>query len=210
MKKYLIIIFMVFISIVFSNPSHAQSAKEAVMALEKLDARCQSGISYRDYSSALVDIEYIVNPYLEEDDDSTVKGKHPNGLKSSIKSAMELFKFAKEVWSGKYGNEADGDFLWINGSQSQSSKNIAEKYLSLFPEDNRSADVGGVIDVVAGRSRFYISRAVVHIQNRASDKVNEASKILERGSDKEGSDKAWPNKDGSGKSKRDRSGGFAF
>jgi len=48
MKKLSVIVFMLIVSILFSVPVYAQSAKEAIFGLKKLQARCQSGISYHD------------------------------------------------------------------------------------------------------------------------------------------------------------------
>ena len=62
MKK-LIVLAMV-IGLLISNICYAQSAKDAVRALQKFQARIEVGISYRDYAPALGDVKFEVNQFL--------------------------------------------------------------------------------------------------------------------------------------------------
>ncbi|MGD0217487.1 MAG: hypothetical protein ABSC45_08265 [Desulfobaccales bacterium] len=51
---------MIFPSIAFS-----QSAKDALRAMKKLQARTQAGISYNDYAPALGEAKFEINLFLE-------------------------------------------------------------------------------------------------------------------------------------------------
>jgi len=46
----------------------AQTAKEAVFGLKKLQARCEAGINYNDYSNAIADAKFPVTLYMESAD----------------------------------------------------------------------------------------------------------------------------------------------
>jgi len=65
MKKAAAIIFVFVISVLFSVQGHAQTAKDAFLALKKMEARLQAGLSIRDYSSVLGEVKFPVNLYLE-------------------------------------------------------------------------------------------------------------------------------------------------
>lgn len=97
MKKYLILVFAVpvFIFLLIGS-AYADSAKDAVMALKKLQAKCQSGISYRDYSNALGDAKFPVNIFLESADAK----KYPV-LTTSILEAMKHYEYAGTLWNYK-------------------------------------------------------------------------------------------------------------
>jgi hypothetical protein len=73
-----------------------QSAKEAIRALKKLEARVQVGISYRDYAPALGDAQFEVNLFLE-----SPEAKSKSELSQSIKKAMELYLQANTIWGEK-------------------------------------------------------------------------------------------------------------
>ena len=99
MKKYALIIFIFVISIMFSVPVFAQTAKDAVMGLKKLQARCQAGISYRDYGNALADAKFPVNLFME-----SAESKNTPELTESINKVINHYVSAGVVWNYKISN----------------------------------------------------------------------------------------------------------
>jgi hypothetical protein len=100
--------------IIFSaNVCFAQSAKDAVRALQKLQARVESGISYRDYGLALGDARFDVNLFLQSPQAKNEK------LKASIRRAMEHYQMARTVWQVKFDKmylgrlESVSNFIFI-------------------------------------------------------------------------------------------------
>lgn len=87
----MLVFIVAFLSI--STVLFADTTKDAVMALKKLEARCQSGISYRDYSGALADAKFPVNVFLE----SKESRKNTN-LTDSISTAIRHYEFAGKIW----------------------------------------------------------------------------------------------------------------
>ena len=71
----------------------AQSAKEAIYALKKLEAKCQIGASYRDYSSVLGEAKFSVNLFIEGDE-----AKQIPTLKESISNIMRHYETAGIFW----------------------------------------------------------------------------------------------------------------
>jgi len=96
MRKYLPVSAVFILAIMISIPAHAQSAKEAIMGLKKLQARCQSGISYRDYSNAVADAKFPVNLFME-----SAEAKSNPELTDAINKAMKHYEYAGQLWNLK-------------------------------------------------------------------------------------------------------------
>lgn len=65
MKKHFIFVIVVSLFTFFSATAFAESTKEAIRALKKLEAKIEVGISYNDYSSALGGANFEVRMFLE-------------------------------------------------------------------------------------------------------------------------------------------------
>lgn len=90
--------------------SHAQSAKDALMALKKLEARIQGGVTYRDYGSALGEAKFPLNLYFESSE-----AKKYSDLSSSLRNAMYHYDVASRVWEFKMGRPPSrGRFINVN------------------------------------------------------------------------------------------------
>jgi len=69
MKKFMITLLVtLFLVLSFFTNVNADSAKDGIIALKKLQAKCQTGISYRDYSNALGEAKFPVNMYTESEE----------------------------------------------------------------------------------------------------------------------------------------------
>jgi hypothetical protein len=96
MKK-LIIASVVLALTLMAIPAFAQSAKEAVMALKNLEARCQAGISYLDYGPAVGDAKVPVNLFTESRD-----AKNSPELTDSINKVMNHYEYAGKIWQLRF------------------------------------------------------------------------------------------------------------
>jgi hypothetical protein len=92
MKKLFVIVIV--LSLTFTAGTvFAQSAKDAVFGLKKLEARCQSGVSYQEYSSAIADAKFPVNLFMESEEGK----KHPE-LTVSIGKVIYLYDLVGIMW----------------------------------------------------------------------------------------------------------------
>lgn len=66
--KFFVLLILLGFSLIFTDIVFAQSAKDAVMALQKLETRCNMGVSHRDYFPALGDAMFPVNLYLKSEE----------------------------------------------------------------------------------------------------------------------------------------------
>jgi hypothetical protein len=94
--KLSVFFFLIFVSM--PSFSFAQSAKEALMALKKLQAKIQIGISYKEYGPACGDAKFPVNLFLEGDE-----AKKDFKFTQAIKTAMKHYEGAFEVWGCMFG-----------------------------------------------------------------------------------------------------------
>jgi len=90
MKKLFIAVMVIGLTFA-AVTTFAQSAKEAVLALKKLEARCQAGLSRSEYYSALGDAKFPVNLYMESSD-----AKQYSELTESINKVMQFYEKNKE------------------------------------------------------------------------------------------------------------------
>jgi hypothetical protein len=91
-------LFFLFLFLLTPCLSFAQSSKEALMALKKLQAKIQVGISYKEYGPACGDAKFPVNLFLE-----SPQAKQNVKFTQSIKDAMKHYEGALEVWSCRFG-----------------------------------------------------------------------------------------------------------
>lgn len=133
-----------------------ESARNAVRALKKLEARTEAGMSYRDYSPALGDAKFEVNMFIE-----SKEANNFSDMKSSIIKAMNYYDNAKYFWSiniisyGGRGYFPKGDKVY-------------SEYFNLYPETNKSTDVGGVL---LSADAIFVGAAISHIFSLASKEV---------------------------------------
>jgi hypothetical protein len=78
------------------SPKNAPEAKEALLALEKLQSIVESGVSLPDYTRALADANFPLKMYLKSD-----KADRFPALTRALTDAMKWYKAAGQLWSAK-------------------------------------------------------------------------------------------------------------
>lgn len=152
-------------------------ALSAIKALKKLEARTEAGISYKDYPPALGEAKFEVNQYLEND-----KSDRNPDLKKTIAEAMDLYKFAYEVWEAKFSWEVspDGSITIDMPGMVPYSAALATVYFLKFPDLNKDVADGGVLRK-SENSKYHTMRidvALGRVWEKASKKTADASAIL--------------------------------
>ncbi|HRY37298.1 MAG TPA: hypothetical protein P5347_01135 [Smithellaceae bacterium] len=148
----------------------AQTAKEAIFGLKKLQARCQIGISYKDYSSAVADAKFPVNLFIESADAE----KFPD-LKAAINKAMEHYETANLFWNRRM-NVRQGEVMLESGliwTKSPMGQYISNNY----PEAVAIEPTTGV-NWLLGNPKYYPLDSVLPIMwNKASKELENATAI---------------------------------
>jgi hypothetical protein len=93
MKKYVAVVSISFLLIALPHIAFGQSAKEAIKALKKLEARVQVGIPYIDYVRVLGETQFEVNQFLE-----SPEAKKDAALSSSIEWCLYRYRSAHSMW----------------------------------------------------------------------------------------------------------------
>lgn len=73
-----------------------QQARDALLILEKLAAKVETGIVFRDYSVAVGEANFVVGQFLEGESANWVPG-----FSNSLRTAMKWYEAAERVWSRK-------------------------------------------------------------------------------------------------------------
>jgi len=153
MKKYLILVFAgpIFISLLIGS-AYAASARDAVMALAKLQALCRDGISYTDYRNALGEAKFPVNSFLE----TSEAYKYPELFKS-VNKAMEHYEYAGTLWNDKISN--------ILGAYIAADSSLGMEIKKLYPQ--ASPEKGTTY-----KSSYHVEDLLPIIWNEASKEVD--------------------------------------
>ncbi|MDO9067828.1 MAG: hypothetical protein Q7W05_05160 [Deltaproteobacteria bacterium] len=91
-------------------------ASNALIALKKMEAKCQVGISYNDYLNELGNLQFVINQFESSYSDALAKASNkPNGsvpeLNIVIKMALQIseafkhYQQAKKYWSYKFSGD---------------------------------------------------------------------------------------------------------
>jgi hypothetical protein len=152
MKKWFIEAILMSFLVALPSLVFAQSAKETVRALKKLETKVQAGTSLRDYLSALGDALFEVNLFLE-----SPEAKARAALSTSIKKAMDHYKTAGDIWRYKleaisvYGIK--GEFIFYEDQDKELGESLLRKYPSLmktkeFLFEKNALHIDKVIDII--------------------------------------------------------------
>jgi hypothetical protein len=155
--------------LLFPPLTFSQSAKEALIALKKLEARCEAGISYRDYSPALGEAKFPVNLFLESSE-----AKENPDLALSIKTTFNHYDIAKMIWEYEFPYYEDYyNYVFVNSEKGQ-------LFLKLYPNleiDRKYIYVEGRGSVKEGEQYIVISSAVRTIWAEASKELKKATSL---------------------------------
>lgn len=145
-----------------------ESAKETLRGLKKLEARCEAGISYRDYGPALGEAKFEVNLFLE----SPEAKKNPE-LAKAISNAVNHYEAARSVWSNKFG----GKYAELEFTPSSPMGRIV---LETYPGLNKDVSQGGALHTIQGQTYILIDQAISIIWGEASKELKKATEIYSK------------------------------
>lgn len=143
-----------------------ESAKIAVKALKKLQARTQTGVSRGDFSSALGEANFEVNTFLE----SKEADNFPL-LKISLQTAMAHYGNASTFWelrSTFIDEESYGHYYL--------SSQFSTLFLSKYPEAKKDINDGGVLS----GGRVYFDSTIGYIFAEASKEITKSNALINK------------------------------
>ncbi len=158
MRK-LFIITMVIVLTFATVTAFAQSAKEAILGLKKLQARCQSGISYQEYGNAVADAMFPVNLFKESE-----AAKESPELADSVRKVMFHYVYANEIWQYKFSSRSPTTLIGVDTE-------IGRDIEGLYP---RASKIPGFI---VGGPYYKIDQLLPVIWAEASEELDNATKL---------------------------------
>lgn len=150
--KNMMVVMLPMVILFYGNACLAQSAKDAVRALQKLQARVEAGISYRDYAPALGDALFEVKLFL-----ASPEAKTKPALASAVSKTMEHYLIARQIW----------EFDTYRYSATPENKNLVKK---IYPELSDKVDRDAFT--------FVVKEAVQMSLKRAQDELEKATALL--------------------------------
>ena len=161
-----------------SESKLGQSAKEAISALKRLEARVEVGISYRDYGPALGDALFGVNQFLQ----SPEARKNPK-LAEVITKVMTHFRMAGRVWNWSISSGSSGyKYLPVGKAKFYGSRSEEEELNKLLKDI--LAKYPNVTEVALTGSMEYgslsIEKVVGFIWKEASEELKQADIFLQK------------------------------
>jgi hypothetical protein len=144
-----------------------EQAKDAVLALKKLQARTEIGISQEDYSRALGDTYFSVKMFLDSDSAASVPE-----FSKALNNAIKWYRAAADLWQIKAGVKEVSESvpgMPIEGTdcdhQPAGDENLCVKY----PE---------LVSVRSGERGIYYEDAMNGAWRLASAEIRNADKFL--------------------------------
>ena len=161
--KIFLLLFTIMLWTITIIPSIAfgQSAKDAIRALKKLEARVEAGISYKDYAPALGDAKFEVNLFLE-----SPEAKEMPRLSEAVKKTMGHYLTANTVWQYKFiGNGVTHSLPKASALEIAKAYPATRRYIT----SSRYAQSDGKLD---------IDTAISAIWKEASEELKKATNLL--------------------------------
>ncbi len=123
----------------------ADLARDAGVALKKMNINIETGISHNDYGPALADMKLAVSLFLESDE----LARYPAGTKEQIEVIVRNYDIANDIW-GRIFRRDQGETIYITNP-------LFATLLELYPK----------IPVVEASDKSYAGGKFVHVKDVA-------------------------------------------
>ena len=177
MKKA--VLFSVVCLILMSGMAYAQSAKEAIKSLKRIEARADMGINYNEYVLAVADARVEVEMFLE-----SAEAKQKQSLTNMIKKILEHYERVREVWKLKVSKVEDlgtvfGHLICLRDDPEGA---FGRRLLKQYPEANRTLDNKGALIVRSNKmercDEILVDNLIHFIRKEASRDLQQATRML--------------------------------
>ncbi len=153
-----------------SQQGYCQTANNAYLALKKMEAKTQVGISHRDYAPALAETKFEVERFLE----SKSANKSPE-LNEHLGNALTLYIHAKDIFDLKM----NGEKVFVDDIKGELVRKIYPKAIShpwSLPESlKKTAKESGL---PYDRKVYNLSEVLSGLWGDASKEIKKASYYL--------------------------------
>ncbi len=156
-------ILLILLTIFFPASVNAQSSKDAYNALKKLEAKIQTGISFKEYSPALGDAKFEVNMFSE-----SAEAKEKPRLKEIFNRTMGHYEEAGMVWRYRFAGKSVPNCM-VPSEQGGDDSALIEQISRTYPSTRLKIDSMG---------RLWYDDALKAIWQEASEELKKAAPLL--------------------------------
>jgi len=171
MKKMLsVILIMLFGSV---GLAYGQSAKEAFKALKKVEARTETGVSYKDYPEVISDAKVEVDGFLR-----SKEAKKNSEVAEHMKKAMDYYLLAGDIWRMKFNRGNANDLIYPDTDE---GRLVAKLYPKAKPRGSKlPAGVRSTPEMERSMARpvYFIPEILSNIWGDATKELKMASEYL--------------------------------
>ncbi|MEW6615015.1 MAG: hypothetical protein AB1401_06065 [Thermodesulfobacteriota bacterium] len=157
-----IVMTTVLIAMIFPTYAFGQSAKEAILALKKLQVKVQTGITYKEYSPAVAEAKFPVIVFLE-----SPEGKLDTALSAYLSKAVRHYDNAISVWGIKFSSRRVESRIYAD-----KNRELFEAVIRMYPDS--PVNVTGYTK----QSYIDIGEMLSFIWTKASIELEKASGLL--------------------------------
>jgi len=177
MKK--IVLLSLLIVFFVASGADAQSARDAVRTLKRVEARVDMGINYNEYILAVADARVEVEMYLE-----TQEAKQKSSLTGMIKKILEHYETARTLWKIKVSKTDDigtvfGHLICLTDDP---EGNLGRRLLKQYPQADKPVDHGGALATRTykkeGCDEVLVDNLIHIIWVAASNDLHQATRLL--------------------------------
>lgn len=177
MKK--IIFVLLLLSLFIVPAASAQSARDTVKSLKRIEARVDMGINYNEYILAVADARVEVQMYLESHE-----AKQKAALTAMIKKILNHYETAREVWKIKVSKTEDigtvfGHLICLRDDPEGA---LGRRLLKQYPQADKPVDHGGALNTRAykknGCDEVLVDNLINIIWQEASKDLKQATRML--------------------------------
>jgi len=161
MKRVFILLFLLVLW--FPLTVNAQSSKDAYKALKKLEAKIQTGISYKEYGPALGDTKFEVNMFSE-----SAEAKEKPRLKEIFNKTIGHYEEAGTVWRYRFAGRGVPNCM-VPSDQGGDDSALIQQILRSYPSTRSKIDSMG---------RLWYEDALKAIWQEASEELKKAGPLL--------------------------------
>ena len=155
-----------------------EKAKNAVLAMKKLQAMVESGVSRQDYTRALAEANFPLKLLVESD----VAEKSP-AFVHALQDSMRLYKGAGDWWDLKISSSEDKNYCSVaDGRLAASAEGLTDSFdFEIHSDADLCADYPGLVKTGKSSSPFhYVQLSDVFQENwrLAGVELNKAAAFL--------------------------------
>lgn len=179
MKKIVVPLLLLLSLFFIATAADAQSARDAIKALKRIEARVDMGINYNEYVLAVADARVEVEMYLESSE-----ARQKQALTNSIKKILEHYETAREVWKMKVSKTEDigtvfGHLICLKDDPEGV---FGRRLLKQYPQAEKPVDHGGAMATRAYKKgacdEILVDNLIHIIWLEASRDLHQATKML--------------------------------